>query len=64
MSSEYLVPRYEPGPRKVFQAVREAFVAANGRLMGASTEEIAEQLIVGGHLQIKPWWVQPVGATR
>lgn len=54
MSSDFLVPRHEPGPRKVFQAVREAFVAANGRLRGASIEEVAEQLIVGGHLQTKP----------
>ncbi len=45
---------YQPAPREVFQALREAFVAANGRLMGASIEEIAEQLIVGGHLQTEP----------
>ena len=53
MSSEHLPTEDEPTPRKILQALQEAF-HNNLSLKRASTEEIIRQISVGGYLKAKP----------
>jgi hypothetical protein len=47
-------PESEPDPGEVLRALRKAIADASGLLMGASAEEYARHLVVGGYLQEQP----------
>ncbi len=53
MTSGYIPAKDEPGPDEVLEALREA-VFENPRLTEMLSEEVARQLVLGGHLQEKP----------
>ena len=53
MSSGYIPAKDEPGPDETIEAFREA-VFENPRLREMPSEEVARQLILGGHLQEEP----------
>ena len=53
MSSGYIPAKGEPSPDEILQALREA-VSENPRLPEMSSEEVARQLVLGGHLQEEP----------
>lgn len=49
MSSGYIPAKDEPGPDEILEALREA-IFDNPRLAEMPSEEVARQLILGGHL--------------
>jgi hypothetical protein len=53
MSSGYIPAKDEPGPEEILDALREA-IFDNPRLAEMPAEEVARQLILGGHLQEEP----------
>ena len=53
MSSGYIPAKGEPGPEEILDALREA-IFDNPRLTEMPAEEVARQLILGGHLQQEP----------
>jgi hypothetical protein len=53
VSSGYITGKGEPGPDEIGEALREA-VFENPRLREMPSEEVARQLILGGHLQEEP----------
>ena len=53
MSSGYIPPKGEPGPEEVLDALREA-IFDDPRLTEMPAEEVARQLVLGGHLQEEP----------
>lgn len=53
MTSGYIPPEGEPGPDEILEALRAA-LAENLRLMGFPEEEVARQLVLGGHLEGEP----------
>jgi hypothetical protein len=53
MSSGYIPAKDEPGPDEILEALREA-VTDNSRLAEMPSEEVARQLVLGGHLQEEP----------
>jgi hypothetical protein len=53
VSSGYIPPKDEPGPEEILEALREA-VSDNPRLAEMPAEEVARQLVLGGHLQEEP----------
>ena len=50
MTSGYIPPKDEPSPEEILEALREA-IFDNPRLTEMSAEEVAGQLVLGGHLQ-------------
>ncbi len=53
MTSGYIPPKGEPSPDQILEALREA-VFENPRLIEMPSEEVARQLVLGGHLQEEP----------
>ena len=53
MSSGYIPPKREPGPEEILDALREA-IFDDPRLTEMPAEEVARQLVLGGHLQEEP----------
>ena len=53
MSSGYIPPKREPGPEEILDALREA-IFDDPQLTEMSAEEVARQLVLGGHLQEEP----------
>jgi hypothetical protein len=53
VSSGYIPPKGEPGPEEVLDALREA-IFDDPRLTEMPAEEVARQLVLGGHLQEEP----------
>ena len=53
MTSGYIPAKGEPGPDEILEALREA-IFDNPRLTEMPTEEVARQLVLGGHLQQEP----------
>ena len=53
MSSGYIPAKGEPGPDEILEALREA-IFDNPRLTQMPSEEVARQLVLGGHLQEEP----------
>jgi hypothetical protein len=53
VTSGYIPAKDEPGPDEVLTALREA-VSDNPRLTEMPAEEVARQLVLGGHLQEEP----------
>jgi hypothetical protein len=53
VSSGYIPAKGEPSPDEILQALREA-VSENPRLTEMPSEEVARQLVLGGHLQEEP----------
>ena len=53
MSSGYIPAKDELGPDEILGALREA-LSDNARLAEMPAEEVARQLILGGHLQEEP----------
>lgn len=53
MSSGYIPPKREPGPEEILDALREA-IFDDPQLTEMSAEEVAQQLVLGGHLQEEP----------
>jgi hypothetical protein len=53
VSSGYIPVKDEPGPDEILEALREA-IFENPRLTEMPSEEIARQLVLGGHLQEEP----------
>ena len=53
MSSGYIPSKSEPGPEEVLDALREA-IFDDPRLTEMPAEEVARQLVLGGHLQEEP----------
>ena len=53
MTSGYIPPKDEPSPEEILEALREA-IFDNPRLTEMSAEEVAGQLVLGGHLQEEP----------
>ncbi len=53
MTSGYISENGEPGLDQILQALRAA-VKENPRLSEMPTEEVARQLVLGGHLQEEP----------
>ena len=53
MSSGYIPAKAEPGPDEILEAMREA-IFNNPRLIEMPSEEVARQLVLGGHLQQEP----------
>ncbi len=53
MTSGYIPSKDEPGPDKILEALREA-IFENPRLTEMPSEEVARQLVLGGHLQEEP----------
>ena len=53
MSSGYIPAKDEPNPDEILEALREA-IFENPRLTEMPAEEVARQLILGGHLQEEP----------
>jgi len=53
VTSGYIPPKDEPSPEEILEALREA-IFDNPRLTEMPAEEVAEQLVLGGHLQEEP----------
>lgn len=53
MTSGYIPSKDEPGPDEILEVLREA-VFENPRLTEMSSEEVARQLVLSGHLQEEP----------
>jgi len=53
VSSGYIPPKREPGPEEILDALREA-IFNDPQLTEMSAEEVARQLVLGGHLQEEP----------
>ena len=53
MSSGYIPAKDEPGPDEIVEALREA-VFENPRLREMPAEEVARQLVLGGHVRGEP----------
>ena len=53
MSSGYNPAKDEPDPDEILEALREA-IFDNPRLTQMPSEEVARQLVLGGHLQVEP----------
>jgi hypothetical protein len=53
VSSGYIPVKDEPGPDEILRALREA-VFENPRLREIPAEEVARQLVLGGHVQREP----------
>jgi hypothetical protein len=53
VTSGYIPAEGEPGPDEILQALREAS-SDNPRLTEMPPEEVARQLVLGGHLQQEP----------
>ena len=53
MTSGYIPAKGEPGPDEIIEALREAS-SDNPRLTETPPEEVARQLVLGGHLQQEP----------
>lgn len=53
MTSGYIPAKGEPGPDEILEALRQASFD-NPRLMEMPPEEVARQLVLGGHLQQEP----------
>ena len=53
MTSGYISAKGEPGPDEILEALREAS-SDNPRLTEMPPEEVARQLVLGGHLQQEP----------
>lgn len=53
MTSGYIPPNDEPGPDEILAALKEA-LADDPRLAETPEEEVARQLVLGGHLQKEP----------
>ena len=53
MTSGYIPAKDEPGPDEILEALREAS-SDNPRLTEMPPEEVARQLVLGGHLQQEP----------
>jgi hypothetical protein len=53
VSSGYIPAKDEPSPDKILEALREA-IFDNPRLAEMPSEEVARQLVLGGHLQEEP----------
>jgi hypothetical protein len=53
VSSGYIPAKGEPGPDEILEALREA-IFDNPRLTQMPSEEVARQLVLGGHLQEEP----------
>ena len=53
MSSGYIPAKDEPDPDEILEALREA-IFDNPRLTEMPSEEVARQLVLGGHLQEEP----------
>ena len=53
MTSGYIPAKDEPGPDEILEAMREA-IFNNPRLIEMPSEEVAQQLILGGYLQKEP----------
>jgi hypothetical protein len=53
VTSGYIPAKGEPGPDEILEALREAS-SDNPRLTEMPPEEIARQLVLGGHLQQEP----------
>jgi hypothetical protein len=53
VTSGYIPAKGEPGPDEILEALREAS-SDNPRLTERPPEEVARQLVLGGHLQQEP----------
>jgi hypothetical protein len=53
VSSGYIPAKGEPSPDEILEALREA-IFENPRLIELPSEEVARQLVLGGHLQEEP----------
>jgi len=53
VSSGYIPAKDEPDPDEILRALREA-VFENPRLREMPAEEVARQLVLGGHVQGEP----------
>jgi hypothetical protein len=53
VTSGYIPAKGEPGPDEILEALREAS-SDNPRLTETPPEEVARQLVLGGHLQQEP----------
>jgi hypothetical protein len=53
VSSGYILPKDEPSPDQILEALREA-VSDNSRLAEMLAEEVARQLVLEGRLQEEP----------
>ena len=53
MTSGYIPPKDEPSPEEILEALRKA-IFDNPRLTEMPAEEVAGQLVLGGHLQEEP----------
>ncbi len=53
MTSVYIPAKGEPGPEEILEALRQAGFD-NLRLTEMPPEEVARQLVLGGHLQQEP----------
>ena len=53
MSSGYIPAKDEPSPDEILEALRQA-IFENPRLTEMPAEEVARQLVLGGHLQEEP----------
>ena len=53
MSSGYIPAKDEPDPDELLEALREA-IFENPHLTEMPSEEVARQLVLGGHLQVEP----------
>ena len=53
MTSGYIPAKNEPRPDEILEALREA-AFENPRLTEMPPEEVARQLVLGGHLQEEP----------
>ena len=53
MTSGYISAKGEPGTDEILEALREAS-SDNPRLTEMRPEEVARQLVLGGHLQQEP----------
>ena len=53
MTSGYIPPEGQPGPEEILAALRAA-LDENPRLADMPEEEVARQLVLGGHLEEEP----------
>jgi hypothetical protein len=53
VTSGYIPAKDEPSPEEILEALRES-IFDNPRLTEMPTEEVAGQLVLGGHLQEEP----------
>ena len=53
MTSGYIPPEGQPGPEEILEALRAA-LDENPRLADMPEEEVARQLVLGGHLEEEP----------